>query len=526
MNLETTPRVEPVRTRNVAKAGAWGFSGRAVLLFANLIATPFTIRLLGPSEYGLWVLVQTIITWAALADIGLSIASTKFAADQVERRNARGESSVLWSCLAMLSPSVVTVAVVIFVAAPDIADHLVRANSPLLHSAIWALRLASGIIVVQAVAGVITTPQQVRLRWGSFTIINVTTNIAAIIGIPVALAASGGGVRTAALVALVAAAASLIWNFFISGRLQPAILRPGVSRRVMRQVFSYGSALALAGLAGVILSTAERYFLAGSRSATVLGYYAVASTLATTVLVFPEQVTAPLGPSFARLEASQRWDDRDALYKLTIKVLVLALTPSAILLSLIAHPFLALWAGPQYGRYSTLPFLVAIVGVWFNALAWVPYSYLIASGRTKALAYVNWAEVPPYLLAAWALTSHFGALGAALAWSGRLTIDSVVRFLVVRRVSTLPAVPLLELGTSTAVISVVLGCAAAACATLTSGLILRLVCAATLGVFYLIAVWRVVLTRPERAELAELATAIAPIRSVRKRYSVPPAKAL
>ncbi|HXW77913.1 MAG TPA: hypothetical protein VEJ84_00360, partial [Acidimicrobiales bacterium] len=72
-------------------------AGRTVTLFANLVSAPFTIRLLGPTRFGLWSLLQSFYAWAVVADIGMSSASTKFASERYAHGDAVGESTVVWT---------------------------------------------------------------------------------------------------------------------------------------------------------------------------------------------------------------------------------------------------------------------------------------------------------------------------------------------------------------------------------------------------------------------------------------------
>ena len=139
-------------------------------------------------------------------------------------------------------------------------------------------------------------------------------------------------------------------------------------------------------MAIIPLTTAERFFLAHNHSTTAVAYFAVAVNLATTLQVLPEQLTAPFLPGLARLEACGQFKDLTALYRKGLSGLFLLVSPGAILLAFVAGPFLSLWAGPQYGVHSTAPFLVAVAGVWFDCLAWLPMSYLLSSGRTKLIA--------------------------------------------------------------------------------------------------------------------------------------------
>lgn len=488
----------------VASAGAWGLGGRATLLLATLLATPFTIRLLGPSRYGLWALLQASITWAALADVGMSTASTKFGADSYARGDDIAESTVIWTALAVTSFTTAFVAVLGAVYAPAIAVHLLHQQGTLLAPAVLALRLVCGLFLVQAVANTINTPQVVRLRWRPYAIINTFYNLLMIVGAPVALALIAGGVVTVSVIGLGAATVGLIGSFVLAARLQPAILHPHFSKSVLRKLLGYGGALAVSGLATVPLATAERFFLANNHSTAMVAYYAVAATLATTLNVLPEQLVGPLLPGLARLEAEGRWQELRSLYRKSLAGLFLTLTPAAILLAFIAQPFLSLWAGPAYGVHSTGPFLIVIVGVWFNGQAWVPASYFLSSGRTKIIAYTQVAEVIPYLAAAYVLTAHFGAIGAAMTWSSLYVLDAVVWFTLAWRVSRLAWSPLPDRGLRAVAVPLLLALATVGAAVISQGFVARLAWALLLGALYFGTVWVFVLTAKERDGLVHL----------------------
>jgi O-antigen/teichoic acid export membrane protein len=209
-------------------------------------------------------------------------------------------------------------------------------------------------------------------------------------------------------------------------------------------------------------------------------------------------------PGLTRLEAQGRLEEHRNLYRKGLSALFLVLTPAAIMMAFLAHPFLSLWAGPEYGLHSTGPFLVLVAGAWFNCLAWVPYTYLLSSGHTKILAYVNVAELFPFLAGAWVLSAKFGATGAALVVSAMCVVDSVVFFAIVRHIAQLPFSPLSERRFRSIAGPVALGCAAAVAATVGHGLAIRLGWAAALSAVYAVAVWRLVLTANEREGLLSL----------------------
>ncbi|HXW81331.1 MAG TPA: hypothetical protein VEJ84_17650, partial [Acidimicrobiales bacterium] len=116
----------------VASAGIWGLGGRASLLLANLLATPFIIRLLGPSSYGLWALLQTTLTWVVVSGVGMGFASTKFGSDYYARGDDLGESAVIWTSLGVTTITTSVMAAIIAAGAPFILSQLLHVPAALL----------------------------------------------------------------------------------------------------------------------------------------------------------------------------------------------------------------------------------------------------------------------------------------------------------------------------------------------------------------------------------------------------------
>jgi O-antigen/teichoic acid export membrane protein len=130
------------------------------------------------------------------------------------------------------------------------------------------------------------------------------------------------------------------------------------------------------------------------------------------------------------------------LYERTVRAILLFVAPVVMLLYIFGKPFLALWAGAEYGRESAPAFYILLVGVAFSACAQVPHMLLMASGRPSLIARFHVVEVVPYLLFAALLSYRFGAVGAAAAWSVLATVNTVLLFVLARRVTGLAFSPL------------------------------------------------------------------------------------
>jgi O-antigen/teichoic acid export membrane protein len=501
------------RTRSiggrVATGGMWAFGGRGASLIAVLVATPFTIRLLGPSRYGLLALLQSALTWAILTDLGMGTASTKLATEQYAEGDSRGESSVVWTALAITVGTTACAAAGAGIAAPVIVTDLLHVQGSLYGPGVVALRIACALLLVQVFIGTINTPQLVRLRWGGYTLVTQGVSVLQVVGIPIGLAVASGGVVTAAWVTLAAALIGALATLLLSARSQPSLFRSGPQRRWVRPLLAYGGALSVAGIAAIPLSTAERFFLAHYRSTASVAYYAVAMSLGTILAEVPYALIAPLMPGLVHLEASGQLDERRALYTKALQGLFLTCAPAALLLAFVAQPFLSVWAGPAYGQHGTGPFIVILAGELFLSLGYVPNSYLLAAGRTKLLALIDVSEVGPYLVMAALITARWGAVGAAAVWSARVIVSTLLYFGAAKRAG-LGCSPLSGRRFASAASPLVFGAVLLLLALDFHGLPVRTVWAAVLGLAYGLVVWHWVLTAAERAGLSAMVVEVLP----------------
>jgi O-antigen/teichoic acid export membrane protein len=73
-----------------------------------------------------------------------------------------------------------------------------------------------------------------------------------------------------------------------------------------------------------------------------------------------------------------------------------------------------------------LGFLVSIISI-------LPYSVLIAAGRTDFFAKMYWIELPIYSVVCWVLIANWGISGAAAAYASRTILEALWISFVCRR---------------------------------------------------------------------------------------------
>ncbi|MCC2946192.1 polysaccharide biosynthesis C-terminal domain-containing protein, partial [Citrobacter freundii] len=70
------------------------------------------------------------------------------------------------------------------------------------------------------------------------------------------------------------------------------------------------------------------------------------------------------------------------------------------------------------------------VGYFFNSLAQIPFTSIQALGKAKITAIIHVFEVLPYLLLLYFCVVNYGIIGAAVAWTIRVTIDCFLLFII------------------------------------------------------------------------------------------------
>jgi len=429
-----SPRPPGGITSRVVRGSIWTFGGQAVTLLTTLVATPFVIRLLGVESYGLLALINAVIVYLAFADMGMGWASTRFASQAHARGDDQGEATVVWTSLLVGTGPALLVASILALSARPIVEHGLRLPQHLQGTAVIGLRLAAIAFVARAAVGVLNTPELVRLRMDLVTLINVGTLVGQIILVPIVLFL-GGGLTGALTVVAGSALLSACLHGLVALRLQSHLSRPRINVALIKPLARFGGAVVITSFVTMLLGNADRVLVSRFASVQALAYYSVALNLASMLTFAPMAMVQSLLPAFSQLQANPDHKDLHELYDRALRGTLLWVAPAAILICVVARPFFTVWAGPEFGRESTLPLYVLAVGLIFEAMAYVPFTLLIALGRADLVARCHGAMLVPYLILSSLAILWAGAMGAAVVWSLRAVTSAIAFSILVKRTS-------------------------------------------------------------------------------------------
>lgn len=410
-------------TTKVVKGSIWTLGGAVLPLAVSFFSTPFIIRYLGSETYGVLLLVGLIPTYFSFADLGMGVASTRFASEAYGRGDHKIEGEIVRGAALIALTGSMLFAVPIILFAPAIIEQF-GISPDLRQTASTALRITTSAFVLGVIASVLNTPMLSRLRMDLNTVTSTIPKLLIGLGTP-ALLYVGGGVLSAVAMAFLAALAGLILVFYFSARLLPDLAELTVNTKHFRPLIKFGLGCVASGIAAILLMNLEKLAISRLASVKDLAYYSVAATFAGMTTMFSLAMVQSLIPAFSQLLSAEKKAEFDRLFFRSMRLNVLWLLPVLTLMFIIARPFFTLWAGPEFGKNSTPPFYILLVGLFFNVLAFVPQTTLAASGRTDLLAKLYWLELIIYGGLVAFLVYRYGIVGAALAWSIRVILDAV-----------------------------------------------------------------------------------------------------
>lgn len=418
-------------TTRVVKGSVWTLGGQIAPLLLSFITAPFVIDMLGADGYGVLILIGVLPSYFLFADFGMGMASTKFGSQAYSAGDPEQEGRVVRTAALIAFLASLPVAALLFVFSSWLA-RLFNVPEDLLADASIAIKIVSVTFVINFLNGILNTPQLSRLRMDLNTILTSGFRVVGIIATPVVLY-MGFGLAAVASVLLVVSLLTLTGHFFVSKRLLPNLADLTLERELVRPMIVFGGAFVGAGIAAVLIVNAEKGILAAAISPEALAFYQIAFTVAAILPMFSVSMLQSLIPAFSQLQGDENREQLNALFKRALRLNIIGSIPALILVAIVAKTFFTLWIDERFGRESTLPLYILLIGVAFGLLAHMPYVSILAAGRTDIFAKLYWLQLAAYVPLVWFLTTKFGIPGAAAAWSIRTIVDTFILFSIARR---------------------------------------------------------------------------------------------
>ena len=393
--------------------------GSAATILVLLITVPIYVRQIGDARYGVLSIVWLLVGYFGFLDFGLSRASTNALA-RLGDGSAVERSRVVMTSFALNVAFGLVGSAVLYFAGTFLLAKIIAVPSDLVREVAASLPWMAALLPLALVSGVAVGTLEARER---FVAANTLQVVGTIVGqvVPVVCAVHFGPdlsiVIPATVLARAAGVALMIGYVLLYNGPWPSIR---IDPRIARGLLGYGGWVTISGLVNPILQSIDQMVIGSLLGVASVTYYAIPMNLVIRSQLFASALSRTLFPRMSRLEeAESRLLSERALVTLAFGYAAIC-APAIVVIK----PFLALWIGPAFGEAGGRVAEVLMLGTWINGLALIPYNLLQAQGRPDVVAKLHLLEALPYLAVLFLLTSHYGVVGAAVAWSMRVALDA------------------------------------------------------------------------------------------------------
>jgi O-antigen/teichoic acid export membrane protein len=409
---------------------ALNIMGRVIPFLIGLATIPYIVRGLGTERFGVLAIAWVLLGYFSLFDLGLGRATTKFVADCLGRGKEQELPELIWTSLGFQVLLGLAGGVCAGAITPLLVGRILKIPMTLVGETTTAFFVLAAslpfVLASSGLRGVLEAGQ--RFDIVNYIQIPASTSVFLLPALALPFGFRLPGIVLLLVLSRLVTMLAYLWCCF---KAFPALTRkPGFSfqSRLLRPLAVYGGWLTITNIVGPVLVYLDRFLIGSLLSMAALTYYSVPSEVVTRLLIVPSSLVATLFPAFSTIDASGDKSKLEEFFARSIKPLLLVLGPLLLLIAVFSRELLDLWLGADFAERATGVLQILALGVLINSMAFVPFSLLQATGRPDLTAKLHLLELPLYAGLAWILIGQMGIVGAALAWTARVSVDAVLLF--------------------------------------------------------------------------------------------------
>lgn len=336
IKAEMISRLIGVRGRNILHTSVWSIVAKASSAANLFVAIPFVLHALGPSQFGVWVTLVSLVAFAGFLDFGLgngvmnliAAAHGRGAYDEVGHILREGRRTLLWIALCLAAAASIAIPLIPWHRLLGMPESMTTSSRAAAAAVLFTIVLAVPLNLANRVQLGLGRGDR-AFRWQALgqllTLLTVVSIAKA--GAPLALL-----VLAAAATPLIASVANtlLLWH-------DPQIAastrdrRPAIAAHIRRE----GLLFFILQLAAALAYSTDLPLISAIRGPSEAGTYAIVQRLYSVVPLALGMIWAPLWPIYRQALAANdhRWVNRTLKRAIVLAILIALGTSCALALS-------------------------------------------------------------------------------------------------------------------------------------------------------------------------------------------------
>ncbi|MGG1486475.1 oligosaccharide flippase family protein [Peribacillus castrilensis] len=393
----------------------------------NLILTPFIMRNLGQSAFGLYMLIGAFVGYIAVLDFGLSNTTVRFVAMYRAKNDKRGEENFLFSTFiiySIISTIILIVGSIIFINLENIFRNSLT---------IKEIELAKVMFLILFINLALTMPMNlfkgIISGYERFVFPRVLTIARILLRAIVIFILLSLGYKAIAIVivdAIFNVIIMLISILYVFLKLDVRLRLHSLNMSIFKEIFSYSSLIFISVVVDQLYWRIGHLVLGIIASTSEVAIFAIGMVLGQYFITFSTAISGVFLPKITRMVFKDASGEEltDLLIKTgRIQFLILGLVLGGFIL--FGEKFILLWAGPGY-EISWLIALIVMIPLLVVLTQTIGISILQAKNMHgfRAVAYLCISIIN--VLISIYLAKLYGSIGAAVGTTLSLILGNII----------------------------------------------------------------------------------------------------
>lgn len=383
----------------------------AATIGVGFVMSPFLVRHLGDSVYGVWILVGSLVGYLGLLDFGITSSTVKYIAEYRAHNDQQAINRLVTTSLAIYSVIGVAALIISAIVALFFNDIF---HTPLSFSTAVAVVLITGLnLALTFPAGVFVGLLRGYQRYDIDSAVT-TINILVRSVVTVFLILKGYGILALASVSFVFDMLRLAYLIRCAYKINPhiAIKRRYYDKAQMRTLFGYSLFAFLMIVGKRLIFYTDAIIIGIFMPLTAVTLYSVANRLVTYLLQVSETIGV-LTPTASDMGARNDQAAIKEMLVISTKYMLLIALPISAIFFVLGDSFISLWMGQEYAS-SAVILSILTISVLAHLLELPAHTMLLGLGKHRIVAWFTLAQAVINLGLSLALVKPYGLKGVAL----------------------------------------------------------------------------------------------------------------
>jgi O-antigen/teichoic acid export membrane protein len=346
-----------------------------------IITTPMLLKNLGSANYGIWVLINSLINILGISNFGLGNAFIKIGSEYESSEND-SMFNQLFSVAFTLS-IIFSLAINALTLLFDTFLFPVFFGTSGVHSIFPVIHLIGGVVGLRIINSVISGSYMAKQRYDINSKVNIVYNVLTSI-LFTGLALIYKDIKLLVIFLFISTVLLLFINAFIAKKVNSNLLFGlRLNRSIFMEIFKYGIYSWLQMIISALNNQADKLIIGSLLGPSVLGYYAVCMQLVIKIHEIPAAASAFLFAKFSSLYESKQTAQIRKVYSIAFMCKSIFIIIASLVAYVFAHSILTLWISLEFASLHTDLFRLLVLSVAIGAFAIIPNYYLNGTGFIK-----------------------------------------------------------------------------------------------------------------------------------------------